>query len=136
MKYPTRVTHPHLEDGVGEYTFEVTKDHLKGSRVADYEECAGACALKALPGIKNAWVMRTRTFLEYEDGTVLKWRNPKKLQTAIERFDSTAGLFPPGTYVLRETAEKDRAGASHQPPVPVPHNRGTSARKYPSYALR
>lgn len=137
MKYPTKWTHPKLQDGKGEFWFTVLPEHVQGSHVRDPEQCAGACALKDLPEIKNAWVMRTRTFLEHADGQMFKWANPVNLQKAVEKFDVTAGLFPPGEYKLVETEAREKVGMSHQPRGKVtPHRRGVTNKKYPSYALR
>lgn len=91
----------HLVDATEPLTFTVEPQHAKGSIVGDPENCAGACALRSIPGVTHAWVRRSTTWLQMEDGRVVRYRNPRALQTAVENFDSTSGLFPPGQYVLR-----------------------------------
>jgi hypothetical protein len=81
--------------------FEVTPDDVRGSVVADPENCAAARACKRLPGVKQAWVFRTRTVLLRDDGTAVRFKNPAALQKTVEGYDATAGLFPPGVYKLR-----------------------------------
>lgn len=111
MRHPTRRSHPELEDALEPYTFTVTyKEHVKGSVVGDTQRCAAAKALSSQPGVKNAWVTRLRTYIEFEDGMVLKFRNPENVRKAVDGFDGTAGLFPPGTYRLFPVNPGDRVG--------------------------
>jgi len=88
--------------------FEVTADDVRGSVVADPENCAAARACKRLPGVKQAWVFRTRTILLREDGIAVRYKNPNGLRRMVEGFDMTAGLFPPGTYKLAPINEGSR----------------------------
>jgi hypothetical protein len=82
-------------------TFTVTRDDVKGSVVADYEECAGAHALCKLSNVKHAWVLNDITYLEFTDGSYGRGINGGKLSNGVRKFDQTAGLFPPGVYAIR-----------------------------------
>ena len=121
--------------------FTVTNEDVKGSVVADTENCAAACALKHDPHIEAAWVTRTRTVIQFADdhpdkklaGKMLRYQNPAAMKNAVVGYDVTAGTFPPGTYRL------GRVSLSQQAPHPYRKTgeRGPSyKRKRPSYALR
>lgn len=80
--------------------FSVTEEDVRGSTVVDPEKCAAARALTRQDGVVNAWVYRTRTSILREDGVVERYRNPASLIRTIEKFDTSAGLFPVGSYRL------------------------------------
>lgn len=90
------------------FAFTVTSYDAKGSVVGDPFHCAGACALTKLDGVVGAKVMRSTTTLEFTDGKKVRYRNPKRVQDAVEKFDNTAGLFPPGEYVLTPFTKSQR----------------------------
>lgn len=120
-RHPTRRSHPELEDALESFVFTVTyKEHVKGSVVGDTQRCAAARALSSQPGIKNAWVTRLRTFIEFDDGMLLKYRNPTNVERAVDNYDGTAGLFPPGTYVLTPVNAANRIGARASRPRSEP----------------
>jgi hypothetical protein len=101
MKRPKSSKWLEITEPYGFAEFEVTPDDVRGSVVADPENCAAARACKRLPGVKQAWVFRTRTVLLREDGTAVRFKNPASLQRTVEGYDASAGMFPPGTYKLR-----------------------------------
>lgn len=133
MKHPKSCKQYTIKYADEPFEFEVKTKDVKGSRVADTENCAAACALKSLPGVTRAWVTRARTVIEVE-GQMLRYKNPAALRREVEKFDTTAGLFPPGKYRLQVVSEAERT-----------HKRGKHrktggkpglSRKRPSYALR
>lgn len=107
---PTIKTHPKLRDAKDGFEFEVVRDDVKGSRVGDYTDCAGARALIKHPDITRAWVTRTRTVLEFHDGRLLKYQNPSILQAGVENYDASAGVFPEGKYALLPVCKSQRQG--------------------------
>ena len=134
---PTIKSHPNLQAALVPFPFTVSKEDVKGSRVAHKTECAGARALCSIPGIEKAWVSRTRTVILFTSGIMLKWTNPVKLERAVDQYDGTAGLFPVGEYILRPLRKTDRPGVRHQ----RKDNRGTrrsvpKTRKKPAHVIR
>jgi hypothetical protein len=113
--------------------FEVTADDVRGSVVADPENCAAARACKRIPGVKQAWVFRTRTVLLREDGTAVRYKNPASLRKTVEGYDVTAGLFPPGTYKLRpiNPGSRKEKRAILNAANPKRENRGIRPHKQP-----
>lgn len=113
--------------------FEVTADDVRGSVVADPENCAAAKACKRIPGVKQAWVFRTRTVLLREDGTAVRYKNPAALKRTVEGYDVTAGLFPPGAYKLRpiNTGSRKERRKILNDANPKRLNKGTRPHKQP-----
>ena len=107
-KYPVgkKITEPDTE-----LAFTVVDDDVVGSVVADKEDCAAARALCRLPDIEHAWVFRSRTLIRFTSGAIERYENPASLRKAIEGFDNSAGLFPPGDYVLKPLKPSNRREA-------------------------
>ena len=123
---PNMITHPHMRDATEPLVFEVEYIcDVKGSVVGSIEQCAGAHGLRRLSGVIDARVMKSTTYVEFEDGRILKYRNPAPLNQAVDGFDHTAGLFPPGRYRLEPTKAHDRIGARKT------RLRGTESRPVP-----
>jgi hypothetical protein len=136
---------PRVEDATEGVEFLVSRKHVKGSVVGDPHSCAGSCALRDMEDVKDAWVMRSRTFLLMEDGRILRFLNPTILQRAVENFDGSAGLFPEGIYHLRPVTPSQKSdavrkrnarrpdGGNRKPASP----KGSPRRKLrPQYVLR
>ena len=132
--YPTMANKSkyRLKDATAPLLFTVEKQHAKGSIVGDPENCAGACALKSIPGIKYAWVKRSTTIIEFEDGSLIRYRNPSAMQKAVEGFDLSAGIFPPGVYKLIPFSPSQRIGAMNG----LPRTWTSKGRKKPVHVLR
>ena len=108
---PNKATHPHLEDATEPFLMQVRREHVRGSVVMDIHACAGARALQSVPHVVDAWVMKSRTFIEFDDGRLLRYQNPHPLRKIVNGFDSTAGLFPEGDYMLAPVQPSARNGA-------------------------
>ena len=123
------------------FDFIVGVENAIGSIVGDHASCAAACALKKRKDIAGAWVMRTRTYIEFIDGRILRYLNPAPLQRAVEQFDLTAGLFPPGKYRLlpvqySQTSEARRDRPRSYTGAVDEGLRQIKRRSRPAYALR
>lgn len=124
-KYPRSIPgRREITEPTTEMTFTVGQDDVIGSVVADKESCAAARALCRMPDVEHAWVFRSVTLVKLASGEIQRYKNPKGLQKAVEKFDDSAGLFPAGDYVLKplgpthrkeykrkwNEAHKDRSG--------------------------
>jgi hypothetical protein len=121
--------------------FTVTREDCKGSVVSDACKCASAVAIKRQldKAVLEVWVKRTRTFIEYKDGRILRFANPVDLQKTIENYDVTAGLFPPGDYVLTPIPLSDRKGERAKRGAYFTSHQSKGIRKHrtrPAFALR
>jgi hypothetical protein len=138
-KYPMSGERRGVEYAEEDFSFTVDVDDVKGSVVGDTQNCAAACALRMYPHVNKAWVMRTRTIIEFKDshpqwgGRTLRWMNPRNLQTAVEHFDGTAGLFPPGIYDLRVVTPARRVKKRDRK---VTGTRPYTQKNKPSWAIR
>lgn len=113
--------------------FTVTTENVRGSVVADPENCAAAKACAQLDGIEHAWVYRTRTILLRDDGSYVRYKNPASLTRTVEGYDASAGVFPPGTYKLNPINRGSRAERRAQLNAKNPkrQNRGIRPHRQP-----
>jgi hypothetical protein len=112
-RYPISAGRDIKEPNTG-LKFVVLNEDVIGSTVADKENCAAARALCRLSDINHAWVFRTRTLVQRKNGSIERYSNPKRLQTTVENFDSTAGFFPAGEYELRAVTKGQRREAKRE----------------------
>lgn len=92
------------------FAFSVEPEDNIGAVQCCPHRCAGHNALMRLSGVKDAWVGAARTWIEYEDGRVLKFRNPEALKNGQTGFDQGYS-FPPGDYDVRTIEPSSRKGA-------------------------
>lgn len=112
---PTLHTHPHLSDAEEPFVFIVQYDcDVRGATVGDIAHCAGANGIRRVPGVVDARVLRSCSYVEFEDGSIKKFRNPVALNHAVDGFDTLAGVFPPGEYRLVPPSASDRVGQRHR----------------------
>jgi len=108
--WPTKASHKNLEYATEPFFFTVELSDVIGSTVGDYNKCAAARACRSMKNIEDAWVSRDRTVLLFTNGKLLKYQNPELLTAAVDQYDKTAGMFPPGNYRLRCVSTKQRSG--------------------------
>lgn len=140
--FPSRRTHPDMVDAVEALEFRVTLGDLKGAVCGDPENCAGAKALKTVPGVKSAYVRRNVTILEHDDGRIVRYLNTKPLTTAVDEFDAQSatnmGLFPAGYYRLIAPHPSRQLGAPRRDKASLDAdpNRVKKTRKRSQTAIR
>jgi hypothetical protein len=112
---PTIVTHPHLENACEPLDFEVVHERdCRGAVVCSLDNCPAARALRhGVTGVVDARVKDTVTYVEFEDGRMGKYMNPRPLSVSVSRFDRYAGIFPPGSYRLVPPVGKRGVGVHH-----------------------
>ena len=133
---PTLRGYPNLKPGKAPLKFKVEPKDAIGSRVAHKTDCAGARALRRIPGIEKAWVSRSRTVILWKSGRMEKFQNPSSLQKAVDKFDATAGMFPPGEYILKPLDKNNLPGARHQYAGAGVKVRPSKSRQKPPHVLR
>jgi len=132
---PTLQTHPHLEDARDPFVF-IVEGVIPDTVVGDIAQCAGACALRLMPGVKDARVLRSRTFIEFDDGRLVKFQNALPLNRAVTGFDSTNGYFPPGEYKLLPCDKNNRVGQPRPRGARDGSKTTDASRTRPIYAVR
>ena len=83
----------------------------------DPEKCAAAKAACRIPGVVEARVYRTRTFLLMQNKQGKKqwkrYQTPDSIRNEVIAFDR-GGSFEPDDYVMKPVAERDRLGATYK----------------------
>lgn len=131
---PTKRSFPDMVDATEPYEMTVTLKHVKGAITSDKQNCAGARCIKDSVGVEDAWVTRTRTYILFEDGRMVRYANPVALEKTIDGFDST-GFFMPGTYKLVPPVPSQALGTKKGDNV-KDNSRPHLTRQRPVHALR
>jgi hypothetical protein len=120
--------------------FIVSKGNVIGSVVGSKHDCAGACSLRELPGVKDAWVTLTRAVIEWKNGVIKMFQAPPPLHAAVGSFDLLAGAFPEGNYRLTPVAPSRRHTYVQEYRTKVPRKRkvinNTETTQKKTYHLR
>lgn len=75
------------------------KDIVEGTQ-KNSKACPFAIAAKRIPGVRKAYVLRTKVFLEFRD-RIVRYDLPQSARNFILSFDRNERIYP-GDYVLKE----------------------------------
>lgn len=107
-------SHAVLRDAKRDLVLTVTAADIKSSKPMDKGACAAANALCRQEKFKQAWVHKTKTYVQHRDGTWERYVTPKDLYFEIMVFDR-GGQMNAGEFKLAAPKGIHRLGAHQKP---------------------
>lgn len=107
-------SHAILKDAKRDLILTVTEEDIKSSKPSDKSACAAAHALCRQEKFKQAWVHKTKTYVQQKDGTWDRYITPKDLYFEIMVFDR-GGQMQAGDYRLAAPKGIHKLGAHQKP---------------------
>lgn len=104
-------------DTKGKRRLIISHSDIRGASIKDPENCAAAVALRREPGVQEARVYLSRTYLK-EGDKYIRYLTPRSLRDEVVAFDR-GGKFEPGAHVLLPVQASAHIGTTrpkHKPP--------------------